>query len=216
MTWTGGATPDGTKSVKDNKSIIQDNFAYTESTMQKDHFFDDANSNLDGRHQFAQMPKNESGGNPDDPTIATDMDLVYYSKEKTSTEAPDLQMVEPFAISNDGTSNQVMQMGFRALIHFEVGPSPTFTITPKYSHNCTVARTGPGLFTLTFTTPMPTSNYIFFGTALRSSGNGLVIVPQSGTKAIKITASSLSFATVSTKDSDARDPLVVTLAVCGG
>jgi len=212
MTWSD--TPiDGQQSVAANKTPLNNAFTYIANTMDNDHFWDDSNSNLDGRHQFVQMPKNESGGNPANPSLGTDMDGVIYYKDKTATDAPDLQMAEPHALSYDGSNNQILQLGFRAMIHFEV--SGGGVVTEKYAHNCSVVRDGTGLFTLTFDTALPSDNYIVFGTAQRSSGNALVVATQSGTKAAKMTTTTYKFVTASTSDS-ARDPIVVTLAVCGG
>ena len=211
MTWSD--TPiDGQQSVAANKAPINNAFTYIANTEKIDHFWDNANSNLDGHHQFVQMPKTESGGNPANASIAPDMDGVYFIKDKTATDAPDLQTAEPFYISNDGTNDQILQLGFRAMMHFELSGT---TITEKYAHNCSVARTGTGLFTLTFDVAMPTDNYILMGTAMRSSGNALSIAIQPGTKASNMTTALVKFGTYSTSDS-ARDPVVVTLAVCGG
>lgn len=216
MTWSD--TPiDGQQSVSTNKPPINNAFTIIANNMDNDHFWDTrndgGNANLRGRHQFVQMPKFEAGGNPANPTIGTNMDGVYYSKDKTATDAPDLQMPEPFFIASDGTRNQIEQLGFRAMVHFEVAAG---VVTEKYVHNCSVVRDSIGLFTLTFDVEMPTDNYIFFGTALRSSGNPLSVGPQPGAKADMIKTTTLKFRTSSIVGGGVSDPIVVMLAVCGG
>lgn len=215
MSWSD--TPiNGQQSVGANKTPINNAFTYIADTTKIDHFWDNVNSNLDGHHQFTQMPKFESGGLPADPTIATDIDGVYYVKDKTSAEAPDLQIAEPFYITNDGTNNQIMQLGFRAMIHFEMLDVSPFTITLKYAHNCSVVRTNTGSFTLSFTTDLPTDNYILFGSALGGSGNTCQVAMRGGTKATQMTQSQVLFGTYRVTSGALVDPLAVTVAVCGG
>lgn len=90
MTWHA-TCPDGTRSVKANKAIIQDNTTYTEVTMgnsvvgtntvdTRDHFWN-VGSNEDGRHRFIQSPKFTVGGVATDPVLGTGMDGVTYIKE---------------------------------------------------------------------------------------------------------------------------------------
>lgn len=93
MVWNAVA-PIGTRSVRANKTIIQDNFTYTEVTMGKsvvgtntnvtrDHFWN-VGSNEDGRHRFINMPKFTSTVPfPDnvDPVVGAGMDGVFYLKE---------------------------------------------------------------------------------------------------------------------------------------
>lgn len=73
MAWHS-TNPDGTKSVKANESIGQDNTTYTETTMNKDHFWN-IGTDEDGRHNVVNMPTQTS-----DPSIATGMDGVRYLK----------------------------------------------------------------------------------------------------------------------------------------
>lgn len=204
---------DGQQSVSANKPRINNNHQYISDEMKKDHFWDNANSNLDGRHQFVQMPKNEAGGNPANPAIATDLDGVYFVKDKTSADAPDGQHAEPHYIMNDGSNNQVLQLGFRALAHFEVSGG---TVTEKYIHNCSISRTSTGNFTLTFDTAVPTANYIVSGSAMRDSGPGLAVVLKEGTKAANMTTTNVLFQTRSTNSGNVRDPIVCTIMIAGG
>ena len=67
---------DGDDSVAANKTPLNQNSAYTETTMQKDHFWDDATSSNDGRHNVVQMPNQSS-----DPSLGTGMKGAVYCKE---------------------------------------------------------------------------------------------------------------------------------------
>lgn len=79
MTWNA-VWPDGTKAVGQNTTTGQQNTTYVETTVNTDHYFD-VGANEDGHHRFVQMAKNETGGMPSDPSIATGMDGVTYLKE---------------------------------------------------------------------------------------------------------------------------------------
>jgi len=70
--------PDGSKSVKDNELILQDNTTYTKDTMNKDHYWD-IGSDEDGHHKQVQMPKQAA-----DITLAAGMDGGIYFKETNS------------------------------------------------------------------------------------------------------------------------------------
>jgi len=175
MVWKTTA-PDGTKSVKDNRSILQDNTTYTKTTMNVDHFWDDATAGNDGHHQFVQMPKSDVGGTPTDPSLAALMDGLVYAKELTSTESVNNQDVKPFFINESAAAGatlcvtQVMQLlGIRAMCVFDV--SPAGAITELYKHNCTVTRTSAGRFTATFTAELPTNDYIAIGDCIRRDAN---------------------------------------------
>ncbi len=98
MTWSTTA-PDGSKSVKANKSIIQDNFTYIQQTMGNqvvgtnpspqtalDHFWN-IGANEDGHHRFIQTV-----GFVDStpqvsaiPVRSAGMDCVLYAKETNDT-----------------------------------------------------------------------------------------------------------------------------------
>lgn len=228
MTWLDNPI-DGQQSVAANKAPLNNAFQYISDKMQLDHFWDTgknaqagdlANANLDGHHAFVQMPKFESGGNPADPTLDTDMDGVLYVKEKSATDAPDLQMQEPFYIANDGTRDQILQCGFRALVYFE-GRNSNGNATIKYAHNIsTVARTAEGKYTFTFTVQMPTENYIVLSGAIRnsSSASSLMTTGVSPSTTVapvqSVTRVILSFSRNTA--SDLEDPLTGWIAVVGG
>jgi hypothetical protein len=89
MPWNSTA-PLGSVSVKANRTILQQNTTYIETTMgnsvvgtntvaTRDHFWN-VGSNEDGRHRFIQSQAFTVGGNPADPVIGTGMDSVLYAK----------------------------------------------------------------------------------------------------------------------------------------
>lgn len=213
MTWSSSPV-DGQQSVAANKTPINNAFGYLDTNLKVDHFWDNNNANLDGHHQFAQMPKFESGGSPANPSRATDMDGVYFVKDKTASDAPDLQMAEPHYIANDGTNDQVLQLGFRALVHFETNG------TIKYSHNVTsVTRNSTGKYTITFGTDMPTANYLVVGGGIRSSSSDRVMTMsvQSATSFSSVqTQSSVKVLFQGNKSGDKRDPVRGWVAIIGG
>ena len=169
MTWSD--TPiDGQQSVANNKTPINNAFTYTSTSMKVDHYWDNANSNLDGHHQFVQMDK-LGGATPANPTIGTDMNGVYFCKDKTATEAPALQTTEPFYMSYDGTRNQILQMGFRAMVSF-TGRATNGAATLTYIHNvASVTRTAEGTYTVTFTTVLPSDDYIVLVGGIRNDSS---------------------------------------------
>lgn len=173
MTWYKDVI-DGSLSVKVNRPRLNANSTYIDTTMKKDHQWD-AGGTLDGRHIQAMMPKLESGGTPTDPVIAaTGCDLAYYAKQKTSTESPSNQDVQPFGINAWGA---MQLLGIRACGLFTYSP-----ISVQYSHNLAlqsdptpgIVRENIGLFNVTFATALPSANYLVFVGAQRST-TGLMI-----------------------------------------
>lgn len=92
MPWNATA-PLGTVSVKANRSILQDNTTYIQTTMgnsiigtntttTRDHFWN-VGANEDGRHRFINSPAFTVGGSPTDAVIGTGMDSVLYAKTTT-------------------------------------------------------------------------------------------------------------------------------------
>lgn len=147
MVWNP-ISPDGTKSVKLNKTIIQANTTYTETEMNKDHYWN-IGVNEDGRHKFTQMPKTVVGGLPSDAVLAAGMDLVTYAKENSDIQG---------FLRN---STNIMQiLGMKAVGIFNV--TGAGVLTNIYSHNCTVVRNGVGRFQANFTTALNSANYGFF------------------------------------------------------
>jgi len=95
MAWNA-ASPDGTISVKANRTQMNANNTYTQTTMgdsvvgtntvtTRDHFWN-VGTNEDGRHRFIQSPAFTVGGSPTDPLVGTGMDGVLYLKT-TNTRA---------------------------------------------------------------------------------------------------------------------------------
>lgn len=89
MVWNS-IFPVGTLSVKQNRTVGEQNTTYIETTMgnsavgtntnsTRDHFWN-VGSNEDGRHRFIQSPAFTVGGNPTDPVLGTGMDSVLYAK----------------------------------------------------------------------------------------------------------------------------------------
>ncbi len=89
MPWNSTA-PLGSVSVKANRTIIQQNTSYIETTMgnsivgtnttsTRDHFWD-VGTNEDGRHRFLNFPAFTVGAVAADPVIGTGMDVVRYVK----------------------------------------------------------------------------------------------------------------------------------------
>lgn len=85
MPWNS-ISPDGSKSVKDNTPLMDQNTAYIEATMKIDHFWN-SGTNKDGHHQFVQSPAYVVGGNPADPALASGMDGEIYFRKVSSTNA---------------------------------------------------------------------------------------------------------------------------------
>jgi len=156
--------PDGSKSVKSNKTIGQQNTTYTKTTLNVDHQWH-VGTDEDGHHKFAQMAGYETGGTPDDPTLATGMDLVYFAKLKTAAEAVAQQDVQPFA----RVSTNIMQLlGIRAMALFDVSGG---VATLKYGHNiASVAWQATGRFLITYTNALPSINYLVLGGAIKNTG----------------------------------------------
>ena len=170
-TWNSTA-PDGAQSVKSNESILQDNTTYIETTMAIDHFWD-AGGTKDGHHQFVQT----EATNIDDTsletnaTLATGMDGVYYSRFKTSTESTAQQDCQPYFINETGggpTTNILQLLGIRACVVFNVTAS-AISSTP-YKHNVSsVSRNATGDYTISFSTSLPSINYLAFSGGLRDN-----------------------------------------------
>lgn len=89
MPWNS-VSPNGALSVKNNRTPMNQNTTYIETTMgnsvvgtntvaTRDHFWN-VGSNEDGRHRFIQSPKFTVGGVATDPVIGTGMDGVIYLK----------------------------------------------------------------------------------------------------------------------------------------
>jgi hypothetical protein len=81
---------------------MQENTAYIEATMNKDHFWK-IGTNEDGHHKYVQMPAYTVGGNPADPALAAGMSGEIYFRTVSATNA----RVEAFYRN----TNQIYQIG---------------------------------------------------------------------------------------------------------
>ncbi len=175
MTWTS-ISPDGAKSVKQNTPIMLANTAYTKDTMNVDHFWDES-ATADGHHRFMQTQATNDADKSigTDATLATLMDLVYYSRYKTPTESTAQQDSQPFAISQN-SSNPAIQavlqiLGIRACGVFNVDVGSGTVSSVVYSHNLRpqnmgnagVTRNGTGRYQIFFENALPSSNYLILG-----------------------------------------------------
>jgi len=152
VSWNS-VSPDGTKSVKLNRTLLQDNTTYTETTLNNDHYWN-IGVDEDGHHKYAQMPKSDIGGVPTDPTLATGMDSVFYSKLVTD--------VQPFMRN----ASMIMPLlGIRAMGVFTVNQG-TGAVTTNFSHNVSsiILDTAiDGAYIAGFTNAMPSVNYLILG-----------------------------------------------------
>lgn len=216
MPWNS-TWPDGTKSVKGNTTTGQQNTTYTKTTLNNDHFWD-IGVNEDGHHKFAQMLKVTAGAPPvpADPALATGMDLVYYSKQKTSTESTVQQDVQPFAKNNTA----VMQLlGIRACVVFDQDGTFPFPITGiVYSHNvASVTKTSNFNYTVTFTTALPSANYLVLGGAVANTagaGNQIDVTVDSSNALANVKTTAL--VKIATSGSLAIKPMQVWVVCFGG
>jgi len=141
--------------------------------MNKDHFWN-IGANEDGHHQFAQMQST----NVDDPTLATNptlatgMDLVYYTRKKIAAESTSQQDMQPFA----RTTGAIMQLlGIRAMALFDVNG------TLAYAHNVTsVTHQATGRYSVAFTTALPSDNYAVIGGGMANTSNSTFTPMQVG------------------------------------
>lgn len=223
MSWNA-TWPDVSQSVKGNGATGTTNTTYIKTTQNVDHYWDES-TNEDGHHRFVQMTQSGTSAVPTNPTLATGMDALYYAKAKTTSEAVDNQDVQPFFIDNKevGTPGvtQIMQLlGIRAMGVFDRKTS-NGAITLQYSHNCTVNRDATGKYTVSFSSDVPSNNYLVLGDCVRSSGSGssnVGIFTMSGNTTLSTkTVSSFEFRTFTYSGSpSAIDPTQTWFVVFGG
>ena len=217
MVWSSTA-PDGTKSVKANETILQGNTTYTETELNKDHFWN-IGADENGRHQFAQMPKSVTGAPPvpADPALGAGMDNVFYSKEKTAAEAPTQQDVQPFVKNG----NDVMQLlGMKCCGVFDINQG-TGAITTLYTHNVdTIVTIASGVYQIKFDNALPSTSYMVLGMGAKYDAGAainkpLIVSLGSGPTTAAKTTTSFIIITTDEKGVLTR-PLQVSFLVFGG
>lgn len=183
MTWNK-TWPVGSDSVKNNRTTGAQNTTYIDTTMKLDHFWNEAN--LEGRHNIVHMPKQETGGNPVDPTsLPTGLDGAVYVKKKTAIESPNNEDVQLFYL-NEATINAVpdvpfaMQLlGIRACGLFDPSSGSIGQSKVLYSHNLNsqtdptvgISRESAGTYLITFANELPSNKYLILGGATPNESN---------------------------------------------
>lgn len=222
MAWQS-VFPDGTKSVKDNETIGQQNTTYIETYMNADHFWK-SDGSKDGYHRQANMVNLDV----DPASLPSLIDGQFYVREKTADEAPSNQLTEPFFAQLNGAGMLYNQLGFRAILCWSnPGVSPIPQANILYSHNIALqsaspkglVRDGVGLYTINFLNPLPSSNYAVIGTAWRSDAeNSLYVSIKDGEGDARSTIMSTTFVKISFQYSgnEYRDPDYASICIVGG
>ena len=155
MTWTA-LSPDGSKSVKQNTMPMAQNTAYTEATLNNDHFWN-IGVDEDGHHRRMSMENyaDTAIGAPIDSPIPTGMDGVHYLRELAGFSQPFYRNV-----------NSIMPLlGIRAIALFTKVTAVLPTVqTLVYSYNTTsVIQQTANRYEINFTNALPNNNYIILG-----------------------------------------------------
>jgi len=157
MPWNGGSYPDGNQDLPTNRVGISDNFTWIDNEINKDHYWNDSNANLNGRHKQISIPNSSPV-----PSVPTDSDGVMYV-ETVSDNGTDKQVLK----HNDGTTIRPMSWGtVWAYCTF----NPTTGVIAS-SQNVASLALASNVFTLTFTEAAPDTNYMIFGSSIYSSGS---------------------------------------------
>jgi len=223
MAWHSTA-PDGAQSVKSNRTILQDNTTYIENTVGTDHFWD-VGANLDGHHQFVQTQNTNTDDSSlqTNPQLATEMNLVYYSRQKTASESVTQQDSQPYVKNIAGTgpyyNEGVMQLlGIRACALFNVATNNAITVL--YQHNITsITRSNEGIFLATYADDLPSPDYLVLGGAIGASNQETEFALPAATTTdptIKKAEGTLNFNTYEQGTTTALDPLQCWFVCFGG
>jgi len=195
----------GSNSVSSNKTPLNQNSAYIETTQQVDHFWDNGNSNYDGHHDVI-----ESISQSGTPTLSTDMTSAMWSKD-IAQPARATDLTEPYYRGKFGGSTFISQFGLvRAMVNFD-GRGTNGAATVNYSYNVSgVSRTGTGVYVVTFTTALPSASYV-----------PCLFSFKSGNKLSPYTETAFATGTFTIKNADFNtgsetDPTVCTLVIFGG
>lgn len=214
MTWDVN-TPLGTISVAANKSKFQNNFTYIETQEQKDHFFDNANTNYDGHHQKIEMPSNSSV-----PALSTDMSTGVTTINRTYT-------VDNIATTNsiaayegkfkDITTGVSHPFQFLPVLAWATFSQSGTTVGTTNSFNITsIVRNSVGNYTVTFTDALPSDRYMVTGSAIANAGssNCFLGYQKTNTYTDRQTVSTVTIQ-VSGNNNDNAEPSFVSFIVLG-
>lgn len=148
-------SPDGSKSVKQNTAPMAANTAYTETTLNNDHFWN-IGVDEDGYHKRVSMENytDTATGAPIDSPIPVGMDGVHYLRELAGFAQPFYRNI-----------NSIMPLlGIRAIAVFNNVPGNA-PQTLVYSYNVTsvIRQTPAGRYEANFITSVPSDNYVILG-----------------------------------------------------
>ena len=170
--------PDGTQAVKNNRPTGQQNTAYIQTELNKDHFWN-IGVDEDGHHKWAQMVATNDTNKalPTNAVNATGMDLTYFTRYKTSAESTAQQDSQPFAVAQSSVipfPQAVLQLlGIRAMAVFNhVAGNVAQSIV--YQHNVSsVTRIADGTYGVVYTNSLPSDNYLVLGGGMKSTSNAV-------------------------------------------
>ena len=174
-----------------------DNFTRLKTMISANHKFNDSAGTDDGYHQNVKMLPIATPGN--DATVG-----------------------QSFVNTADATNQQWFKDGLNRV--FQITPTiPIYAAvnftsngTIRYGHNvASVVRTSSGNFTINFTRPLPSNNYIVTGMTMRDSSTSTISVQPNGTYGNSV---STNFVKVRTTDLNGStlDLLANFVLVCGG
>lgn len=195
MPWNS-TYPNGAVSVKANETPGLQNTAYTETTLNNDHYWN-IGADEDGRHKFVNMPNQDP-----EPSIATGMDGLLYAFENVSSQ--------PFFKN----SNSVMQLlGIRAMAVFNGSG------TLAYSYNVSSVSGSGGSYTINYTNALPNNNYLVFGGAVRNDSTAkreAIVTVNASTSLTNVKSTALVKVTVQSFSNNLYSPLQAWVVCFGG
>lgn len=129
-----------------SRDQIRTNFELIQTQFEANH----VNIANDGKHKFLQMPEQATA-----PTTAANEGALYT---KAVSGATQLFWRE----EGNGQETQITPtVPIKAAVKFSVGAGPGFAITINYQSNvASVVRTTAGVYNITFTNALSSSNYI--------------------------------------------------------
>ena len=195
-------SPDGTKSVKANETIIQANTSYIEVTENIDHYWN-VGADEDGHHQQVQMVKKAV-----EPTLDTGMDSLLYAFDNVETEM--------FLKNN----TSVMQLlGIKACVVFNYAAGAAQTVVYSYNVASVVRAGGTGRYTITYTDALPTNNYIVLGNGIRNNADtskGIQVSLQGSVAVNTVKSTALCKIVTNSQAGSVVDPLQTWVVCFGG